>query len=89
MTKNVKMLLGAAAVLGVGYYLYTKNKTTPAKASYAGPFANLAGQEECGCHKSVGEYEGDTVYTCANGNHSFKTQGPCKGSGAGRKKAEQ
>lgn len=88
MTKNVKMLLGAAVVLGVGYYLYTKNKTaSTTKAGYAGPFANLAGQDKCGCHTGKTDVEGDTVYTCKNGNHSFESDGPCKGGG-GRKKAE-
>jgi hypothetical protein len=58
MTKNQKMLLGAAVVLGVGYYLYTKNKTAP-KSSYAGPYGNLASFEDMGLDEG-----GDSANPC-------------------------
>jgi hypothetical protein len=47
-----------------------------------GKYGNLIPQASCMCHTGetkVGP-KGDMVYTCKNGNTSFKTGGPCGGA---------
>jgi hypothetical protein len=59
MTKNTKILLGVAAVAGLGYYFFMM----PKKAS----FMNVEGGKGCPCKKVVGR-DGD-YNECAGGHY--------------------
>jgi hypothetical protein len=65
MTKNTKILLGVAAVAGLGYYFFMKPKATAS-------FMNVEGGKGCPCKKVVGT-EGD-FNECAGG-HFCKQRG--------------
>jgi hypothetical protein len=69
MTKNTKILLGVAAVAGLGYYFFMKPKATAS-------FMNAEGGQGCPCKKIVGEdttSDGRPLYECAGG-HYCKTK---------------
>ena len=76
MTKNVKMLLCYALVVGVGYYFWKKSQA-PATAS----FANAEGKwrDTCGCDKGSEMLNGKRTYMCGDGkSSSYNTNGKCK-----------
>jgi hypothetical protein len=65
MTKNTKILLGVAAVAGLGYYFFMKPKATAS-------FMNAEGGKGCPCKKVVAK-DGD--YNECAGGHFCKQRG--------------